>query len=781
MRIRGLLCAFASLLAAGAAQGQLEVVSTSPALNATAATGTAIQIDFDRAVDTATITSSTFRAYGRYSGPVSGTFSFSNGDQTVTLTPSEPFSAGELVYVNLSHDIVADDLSPLRSEGYAFQFMTAVVASAATFTEVETFTNMDTPSGPQTRIYGAAATDLNNDGYLDLATVNEVSADVRVFLSNADGSATFGAMLPAEDIGVEASPNDTADFDNDGNVDMVIGAASSDDVWILLGAGDGTFSSDQNIVTAGEPHGVAPLDVDGDGDLDIVNANVAGNDLSLMLNNGSGVFGAPSFFSGNVNGEYGLVPADMDGDGITDLVVAGRNGSEIVTMLGNGNGTFTAAGPAQSTGGQTWVVVVGDVDGDLIMDAVTANNGDGNVGVLLGDGDGTFAPVTTINIGAHVPSVDLGDLDGDGDLDMVVSSYGGGFWRWFENDGTGSFTVVEDFIAPDNPSCSVLFDADNDGDLDMALTDEIADVVRIMRNGGAPPPTSECSPAPSACRAPTEAGKSRLLLKDNGANDKLVWIFKKGETTTKAEFADPVAGDDYNFCLYHDGVLVNDYALPGGICAGKPCWKEVGKGYIYKDKDLTPDGILVAKLLEGDADDTKLIVKGKSAALSLPALGSLTEVIDVQLQRDGGPCWGARYTPPFAKAEPNFVKAISDDAGDTLAPLWSEIHAELIAPQCAGCHGGSGGLSALGDCNAGYANLIDTPSSELLTMDRVEPGDSTMSWLMHKLDGTQGAFTAQCVGNFCGSRMPLGGPFFSEEELDAVRAWIDNGAVNDCP
>lgn len=767
---------------AAAAQAQLQVVSTSPALNAVAPASTAIEIDFDRAVDTATITDESFRAFGRWSGPVSGTFSFSNGNQTVRLTPDDPFTAGELVYVNLSHDVVAADLSALRDEGFAFQFVTATVASPATFAEVDTFTNMDTPSGPQTRIYGAAATDLDNDGYLDLATVNEVSADVRVFLSQADGSATFGTMLAPQDIGVEASPNETADFDNDGNVDMVIGAASSDDVWILLGAGDGTFSSAQNIVTGGEPHGVAPLDVDGDGDLDVVNANVGANDLSLLVNDGNGVFGAPTFFSGGVDGEYGLAAADMDGDGITDLVVAGRNGSEIVTMLGNGDGTFTAAGAAQSTGGSTWVVVLGDMDGDGIMDAATANDGDGNVGVLLGVGDGTFAPVDVIPIGSHVPSVDLGDLDGDGDLDMVVSSFGGGFWRWFRNDGTASFTAVEDFVAPDNPSCSVLFDADNDGDLDMALTDEIADVVTIMRNGDAPVGFS-CSPAPSACRAATVAGKSRLLLKDGPADaDKLVWVWKTGESTTKAELGDPPAGDDFALCLYHEGELVRGFAVPGaGNCAGKPCWKEVGKGFVYKDKGLTPDGILVAKLLEGSSDDAKMIVKGKGAALALPSLVGLDDVIDVQLQKDGGPCWGARYSPPFKKSDAAALKAVSDDAAGVLAPLWSEIQAQVLGPQCAGCHGGSAGLAGLGGCNSGYASLVDVASSEHTTMDRVEPGDPDASWLMHKLDGTQGIFTAQCFGNFCGNRMPLGGPFLSQADLDAVRAWIANGAANDCP
>jgi hypothetical protein len=45
----------------------------------------------------------------------------------------KPFSAGEMVFVNLSHSIIGADTTPLRAAGYAFQFRTAVVASAADF------------------------------------------------------------------------------------------------------------------------------------------------------------------------------------------------------------------------------------------------------------------------------------------------------------------------------------------------------------------------------------------------------------------------------------------------------------------------------------------------------------------------------------------------------------------------------------------------------------------------------------------------------------------------
>ena len=78
---------FVTLMAPMAALGQMQVVSTSPTLNAIAATTTTVSVTFDRAVNTATVTPSTFRVSGQWSGAGDGAFSFSNGDKTVTVTP----------------------------------------------------------------------------------------------------------------------------------------------------------------------------------------------------------------------------------------------------------------------------------------------------------------------------------------------------------------------------------------------------------------------------------------------------------------------------------------------------------------------------------------------------------------------------------------------------------------------------------------------------------------------------------------------------------------------
>ena len=393
----------------------LTVASTSPARLAAAAKNTPVSITFDRAVMPSTVTSTSFRVFGKQSGVASGAFTFSNANQTVTLTPTQPFVAGEVVIVNLSHAITAADTTPLRSAGYMYQFRIQTQPSSRTFTQIQEMSNRSSPS-VHTQIYGAMAADLNHDGFVDLATVNEDSADLRNFLNLADGTGQYGAFVhPPFPIGIESSPNESGDYDGDGKVDIAISATTSASVWIVRGQGDGTWAASQEMPVGTEPHGIAVLDVDGDGDWDVVNANHGSNNLSLMINNG-GTLGSPTFFDSGQDGEYALTSGDMNNDGISDLIVGAQDGQTIVVMLGNGNGTFTAQTP-QSAGGLAWKLTVGDVNGDGNLDVATANGDSNNAAILLGNGDGTLQAPVVYATAPHVVGSALGDLDGDGDLD----------------------------------------------------------------------------------------------------------------------------------------------------------------------------------------------------------------------------------------------------------------------------------------------------------------------------------------------------------------------------
>jgi hypothetical protein len=71
------------------------------------------------------------------------------------------------------------------------------------------------------------------------------------------------------------------------------------------------------------------------------------------------------------------------------------------------------------------------------------------------------------------------------------------------------------------------------------------------------------------------------------------------------------------------------------------------------------------------------------------------------------------------------------------------------------------------------------PSAEDPSMPLVTPGDATKSFLMHKMDNTQGTLNCSAgdLGGVCGTFMPnMAVSILPQAKRDAVRAWINAGA-----
>ncbi|CAG0980930.1 hypothetical protein PHYC_01761 [Phycisphaerales bacterium] len=476
----------ASLILAAHAAAQFAVTSTSPTLNAiNVPRGNPVSVTFDRPVDRTTFAGANFWIFSRWDGMTPGVITFSNADQTATFTPDQPFYAGEPVMVMLSHNLRGADGTFLRQGGYTLTFTCAVTPSTGIFDHLITFSDRS-PSGAQTRIYGGLACDLNRDNWLDLTMINEVSGDLRVFLNRADGTALFHPFLnPPTPIPLESSPNEPADFNRDGFIDIITTSNQTGQIAIAMGNGNGTFNTPTLISLPSYPRGNGVLDFDGDGDLDIAVACTFGQTISLLTNNGAGVFSGPVNFSAVNSGPYGLNPADMNNDGILDLVVGYASSQTVVVFRGNGNATFTNVS-SRSIGGGNWVVQCGDLNNDGRMDVVAANSGSSNMSVLLGNGNGTLNAAAVFPAAGSTVGTELADFEGDGDLDWVVASFGGNRWYLFRNNGAGVMAPYTQIMAPANPACSVTADFDNDGDLDLALLDEIADVIVLYENRNLP-------------------------------------------------------------------------------------------------------------------------------------------------------------------------------------------------------------------------------------------------------------------------------------------------------
>lgn len=113
------------------------------------------------------------------------------------------------------------------------------------------------------------------------------------------------------------------------------------------------------------------------------------------------------------------------------------------------------------------------------------------------------------------------------------------------------------------------------------------------------------------------------------------------------------------------------------------------------------------------------------------------------------------------------------DDTDTLEATLSSIQSNIFTPTCAtsSCHSSatsSGGLS-LSDGDS-FGELVGVESDGASGVNLVTAGDVDASYLINKLEGTQAT-----VGGG-GSTMPKGGAALSDEEIQTIRDWIDNGA-----
>jgi hypothetical protein len=481
-----LLIIFSSFILSSAfAQQSPQVIAIQPVpQQISALPNSEIVIDFDQPIDSLTVNLSNIRVFGRWSGPASGTFQLQNGNTRITFTPNSSFFAGEWITVSLSNNIQGV-VGLNLAHGYSWNFWIATNPGTLDLQEMIQIPVREINEG-HIQAYGAYGGDLNQDGWSDLVVVNEIPADVRVFLNDTTGMYDNFTIYSLPD-GANPSTNEGADFDGNGIIDFAVGNTGNDKVHVLKGDGTGNFQPQIDFYSADVGiRGLAVMDLNGDGHDDIVTANRVGNNLSLLLNSGSGIFGTANNIEAGGSGETACAAADANEDGILDLFIGAYNSNELILMLGDGNGGLVYSDKVNAMG-KPWMIAVGDINRDGHVDVVSANSTFHNIAISFGDGEGGLSQVVTYPVGDFPLAIDLGDIDGDEDLDLVTSSYTSSEWTIFENNGIGAFINPRTLSATSAASCATLHDRDNDGDLDMTGIDELDDLIFVFDNGGASP------------------------------------------------------------------------------------------------------------------------------------------------------------------------------------------------------------------------------------------------------------------------------------------------------
>jgi hypothetical protein len=294
-----------------------------------------------------------------------------------------------------------------------------------------TFTQKSTISGIS-GLYTVA--DFNHDGIPDIAALQDSgpTTTVSVFLGRGDG--TFIEQPLVTDFSFnDAITMFSADFNGDGNPDLMMINFDEGTTAVLLGNGEGGFRAipSPNLGAVGEEAIVADFNGDGIPDVAVFTlvpgVFVLQASLTILSGNGDGTF-VTSSLDLPCDEDSGITVADFNGDGFPDIAMTNCYDSQhLDVLLGNGNTTFTSLELPGAVGDQyddPIQAVTGDLNGDGIPDLVLVNGADAEIGILLGKGDGTFGtgPVFSVPGGAQEEAVAVADFNGDGISDLLMTA-----------------------------------------------------------------------------------------------------------------------------------------------------------------------------------------------------------------------------------------------------------------------------------------------------------------------------------------------------------------------
>lgn len=309
--------------------------------------------------------------------------------------------------------------------------------------------------------------DLNGDRRMELLTRSPRSSELAVREIRPESSAVAAQIISQPDSGAVA---DLGDFDNDGDVDFLVGATVMESgtwrtgLFVYRNLGGYQFERMTNITL--EP-GVARLaDFDLDGRLDVLVFYNSTN-LTVYRNHGSGLDAAQAYpLDSNLpNGSMigNVILADLDSDGRDELVISTDYGSQRI---------FRWTGDHFARISQQWTLMsveaVADFNHDQLPELVTDLPTASAVTIIHpNQGALNFNPDPTYLSTIGITRAEVVDFDGDGSSDVLTHGYYSASLHL--GDPALSFVSVELPFAPSEIASVVPADFDNDGTMELAV------------------------------------------------------------------------------------------------------------------------------------------------------------------------------------------------------------------------------------------------------------------------------------------------------------------------
>jgi hypothetical protein len=453
---------------------------------------------------------------------------------------------------------VSIDISFLGANSVAFGDMNGdgtvdILSAASSEDDLAWFDNTDGDGNAWTErtidgsLDGAAdiaVGDLDGDGDLDVAAAAITDAQIVIY-TNTSGNGTAFNTIVLKSGATGANSVDVVDVDGDGDLDVIAGIGTTDDVlWFANDGGAGTWTEHNVDLSFDGARAVRGVDFDGDGDMDIVAAGIDGNEVAWWESNGapSPLWTKHTIVAG-FSGAYGIAIGDLNGDGTADVVGTART-SGTVAWWADDRAQYTTSttdiAPATPVPPSTLAAALvvapehlgrfGDNAAEVAAIGIRFENGAG-VALTTAQASGVFSDVhvyfdantnDTFDSGTDVLMASSGALvlaagemvitlpDGNASLDFGLISPPS-FLVVPETSATSGSPLIPNVRVVHVPLATVVEDDDFDSVLVARTTPEVFATLAIDQ-----PPTADAGPAAGSYSI---AEGSPLTMDGSGSSD----------------------------------------------------------------------------------------------------------------------------------------------------------------------------------------------------------------------------------------------------------------------
>lgn len=299
-------------------------------------------------------------------------------------------------------------------------------------TQISSQNDFNSESG----LYDLALADFDGDGKQDVATANDNSTNIAVFLNTSNAgtvSFTKSTLTPA----VKTLHVSAADLNGDAKPEILVSELNGPRVFIFRNnstIGSISFAAPISVsLSGGKLSMIGIRDLDLDGKPDLVVTDHAFNRIFVVPNQSSIAsiqMGTPAIVTVNSTSVTdGIAIDDLDGDALPEVITSeflSPSGKIFVLKNQSTPGTIKLT-PSLEIVASTTIsnLKIGDLDGDSKLDLAATGLLASSVFIFPNQSTTStiqFATPVSIAANARPWGIDFGDMDGDGKADIVVAS-----------------------------------------------------------------------------------------------------------------------------------------------------------------------------------------------------------------------------------------------------------------------------------------------------------------------------------------------------------------------